>query len=99
MKKAAVPYRKHLFVCTNRRDHNAVCCSLNGSEPIRDALKAYVKENRLTGIVRISQTGCQGLCEQGPNIMVWPDGIWYHHVTMADLPALIRDHLEPFTRS
>ena len=94
MQRAAVPYRKHLFICTNRREAGS-CCSANGSEPIREALKAYVSQHGLKGTVRISQTGCQGLCGEGPNIMVWPDGVWYHHVTMDDVPTLIREHLEP----
>ena len=95
MEHARVPYRKHLFVCTNRREVGS-CCAANGSEPIRDALKEYVDRHGLKGVVRISQTGCQGLCDEGPNVMVWPDGLWYHHVSMEDVPALIREHLEPF---
>ncbi len=95
MEKNSVPYERIFFVCTNRREGEAVCCSRGGSEPIREALKRYVRENRLIGKVRISQSGCMDLCAQGPNIMVFPDNIWYKNVRLEDLPILIQRYLDP----
>lgn len=96
MENPPFPYQKIVFVCTNRREGNAVCCSRGGSEPIRDALKRYVKENHLQGKVRVSQSGCMDLCSQGPNVMVFPDGIWYKDVRMEDVPTIIQNHLAIF---
>ncbi|OGX37612.1 MAG: hypothetical protein A3C53_00390, partial [Omnitrophica WOR_2 bacterium RIFCSPHIGHO2_02_FULL_68_15] len=95
MQQTQNPYRKHLFVCTNRREGEAACCARRGSEALRDALKQSVKTHGLDGVVRVSQSGCQGLCEQGPNVMVFPDGYWYHHVGPDDLDAIIHAHLLP----
>ena len=95
MEKNRIPYKKILFVCTNRREGGAVCCSHGGSESLRETLKRYVKENRLVGKVRISQSGCMDLCAQGPNIMIFPDNIWVKNVRSEDLPALIRNYLDP----
>ena len=95
MEKNNVPYERIFFVCTNRREGEAVCCSRGGSEPIREALKRYVRENKLIGKVRISQSGCMDLCAQGPNIMVFPDNIWYKNVRLEDLPILIQRYLDP----
>ena len=44
MKKPPFPYQKIIFICTNKRENDAICCSRGGSEAIRDALKRYVKD-------------------------------------------------------
>ena len=93
MQQTKNPYRKHLFVCTNQREGEATCCARGGGVAIWEALKRYVKEHGLSGLVRVSQSGCQGLCEQGPNVMVFPDGAWYHHVAAQDIPTIIESHL------
>ena len=95
MEKNRIPYQRIVFICTNRREGGAVCCSRGGSEPIREALKRYVKENGLVGKVRISQSGCMDLCAQGPNIMIFPDNIWIKNVQLDDLPILIQRYLDP----
>lgn len=95
MQQTQNPHKKHIFVCTNQREGEETCCSRAGGAAIRDALKRYVKANGLDGIVRVSQSGCQGLCEEGPNVMVYPDGYWYHHVQADDLDAIIHAHLMP----
>lgn len=99
MQQTQSPYRKQLFVCTNQREGEQTCCARRGSAALRDALKQYVKTHGLDGVVRVSQSGCQGLCEQGPNVMVFPDGYWYHHVGPDDVDAIIHAHLMPFVNS
>ena len=98
MNQAKVPYEKILFVCTNVRE-TGTCCSGRNSVVLREALKQYVKEHGLQGRIRISQSGCQDLCAQGPNIMVFPDNVWYHHVTLAQVPEIVEAHLAPLDAS
>lgn len=95
MQQTKHPYQKHLFVCTNLRDGEEACCARGGGEEIREMLKRFVKEHGLRDLVRVSRSGCQGLCEQGPNVMVFPDGTWYHHVQLEDLEVIIQTHLAP----
>jgi len=66
---------------------------------LRDAIKRYVKEHGLTDHVRVSVSGCQGLCEEGPNVMVFPDGIWYRRVGSSDLETILQTHLAPLIQS
>ncbi len=98
MKESQSPFELQLFVCTNLRAEGEVCCSLRGSEKLRATLKQYVKAHGLQGRVRVSQAGCLGLCEHGPNVMVFPGGTWYSAVTEADLATLIDRHLRPLER-
>ncbi len=36
-----------------------------------------VESNDLTGDVMISNTGCFGICQHGPVMVVYPEGVWY----------------------
>lgn len=99
MKSERSPYLKHLYVCVNQRDNGETCCAQGPAQEIREKLKAYVKANGLTGKVRISQSGCMDLCAKGPNVMVYPDHQWYHHVTLADVDQIIAEHLAPLLKN
>ncbi|MBI3317817.1 MAG: (2Fe-2S) ferredoxin domain-containing protein [Candidatus Omnitrophica bacterium] len=89
------PYLKHLYVCVNRRDPPEASCAPGGSEGVREKLKSYVKENGLKGKVRVSSSGCMDLCARGPNVMVYPDHLWYSNVALADVDRIIEEHLAP----
>ncbi len=97
MEQGRVPYQKILFVCINKREPNEVCCSHRASEAIAAALKARVKELGLSRVVRVSKSGCQDLCAKGPNVMVFPDYIWYHGVTQDDAERIIQQTIRGLT--
>ena len=92
------PYEKLISVCTNFREEGS-CCLNRGSKEIVEELKAYVKKSGLKGRVRVSRSGCLGLCELGPNVAIYPDGgvkgTWYKGVQMKDVPAIIEKHIKP----
>jgi (2Fe-2S) ferredoxin len=90
MERNATPYQKIVFVCLNERE-TGVCCARGNSETIHAQLKAAVKDRGLSSLVRISRSGCLNRCGQGPNIMVFPDNIWYSGVTEADVPEILDD--------
>ena len=98
MKASKNPYQKHIFVCTNRREGDEISCTQRGEE-ICELLKSYVKTNGLKGKVRVSRSGCFDLCAQGPNVMVFPDHVWYRQVTLTDLDEIIAQHLIPLKDS
>jgi (2Fe-2S) ferredoxin len=97
------PYEKHVFVCTNERPpgHPRGCCSAKGSPEIRERLKALVKERGLAGRVRVNAAGCLDFCETGVSIVVYPENVWYAHVTLTDVGEIVERHLaggEPVAR-
>ncbi len=93
MEQARVPYQKILFVCINRRAGNEICCAHRESETIAAQLKERIKALGLSRIVRVSKSGCQDLCAKGPNVMVFPDNVWYYGVTQDDVERIIQDVL------
>lgn len=87
-------YEAHVFVCSNRRQdgHPRGCCAAGGSEKLRDYMKARAKEMGLTK-VRVNNTGCLDRCEDGPCVVIYPEGIWYRVGSTADVDAVLETHL------
>ena len=87
-------YRLHVFCCTNQRPegHPRGSCAKQGAVNLRNYMKARAKELGLEG-VRINSAGCLDRCELGPTLVVYPEGIWYHHVDEAALDRIIEEHL------
>jgi (2Fe-2S) ferredoxin len=89
------PLKRQVLVCTSKS------CAANGSEAVLEAFKArLIEENLLffkgnrAGEVQCSHCGSVGFCAIGPAVLVYPDGIWYAHVTPADVPEIIESHLK-----
>lgn len=84
-------YKRHIFVCMNERpkDHPRGCCLARGATEVREALKKELGVRGLSGIVRGNQAGCLDACEHGVTMVIYPEGIWYGHVTAADIPEIL----------
>ncbi len=91
MKKQQTPYLCHIFVCANMRENNPENpgCGAKGGDILKDKLKAAVTARGWKGKVRVSTTGCLGLCAQGPNVLLHPQGVWFSGVTEADLDVIL----------
>lgn len=92
MNKINKPFSKLILVCVNERVNGEESCGNKQSLPIFDRLKVYVNEH-LKGKVRVSRTGCLGLCELGPVVAVFPDNVWYTAVTEDDIERIIQEQL------
>lgn len=82
----------YLFVCVNRRpDGNPKgSCAQKGSEQIHAALKEEIaKRGMHKTIARACTSSCLDLCHVGASIAVEPDGFFYGHVTLADVPQIV----------
>jgi (2Fe-2S) ferredoxin len=43
--------------------------------------------------IRINHAGCMNVCEHGPVMVVYPDGIWYKYETESDIEEILRSHV------
>ncbi len=83
------PYRCHVFVCTNDRGGRRKSCADGNSPEVRKRLKQAVAEKGLKPRVRVSQCGCMGLCTDGPNVLLYPQGVWFSGVSEADVERIL----------
>ena len=88
------PFHYHVFVCEQQKAEGVPCCAARGSRQVVDALRAEVAARGLADQVQITLCGSLGLCERGPNMVVYPDGVWYSGVTAEDVPEIVRSHFE-----
>jgi len=89
LKQNESPYIAHVFVCTNDRKGVRKSCSDNHSEFIKVKLKDVVNEKGWKEKVRISTSGCMGLCANGPNVMIYPQKIWFSEVSLEDVKEIV----------
>ncbi len=86
------PFRYHVFICTQQKPAGVPGCAANGSEQVLEALRAELKATGLEDDVQVTTCGSLGMCERGPNLVVYPEGAWYSKVQVADIGELVREH-------
>ncbi len=75
-------------------------CVSSGADAVYGALKEEIARQGIAN-VEVDFTGCHGFCEQGPNVVIEPQGIFYTHVQAEDAPEIVSSHLrdnEPVAR-
>ena len=78
------PYQVHVMVCQNTRPDQPERVSCGGliATQISEDLKNFVDQNKLKSKVRISTAKCLGPCAKGPNVMIYPQEIWFSQCTL-----------------
>lgn len=82
-------YRQHVFVCT----YGPYCPFDGDTEQLLKRLKERVAASGLQNEIRINRSGCLNQCGHGPNLVVYPDAVWYAHVQPSDADELFDSHL------
>jgi (2Fe-2S) ferredoxin len=68
-------------------------CYSKDAVDIVQRLIEVIEDLDLAGDVMITNTGCFGICNQGPIIVVYPEGIWYGAVTEEDIDKIVEQHI------
>jgi (2Fe-2S) ferredoxin/predicted O-methyltransferase YrrM len=91
------PFRHHVFVCTQEKPEGVTCCPASGSMSILGALHRELGKQGLSNEVQVSTCGCLGLCDDGPIMIVYPEGVWYRNLKSDDVPEIVASHLKSGT--
>lgn len=93
-------YEHHVFFCLNVRQAKdgeppRACCGGPAAIAAQQHAKQRIKALGLSqpGKVRINQAGCLERCEQGPCLVVYPQGTWYSYLDTADIDDIIDHHV------
>jgi (2Fe-2S) ferredoxin len=90
MEEKTAPYECHVFVCTNDRQGNRKSCADGNSAKVRSTLKDEIKDRGWQGKVRVSKSGCMGLCQKGSNVIIYPQKIWFSGVLEDDTEKIVK---------
>ncbi len=80
-------YRAHVLIC------GGTGCSSSGSAELIKRFEEQIEKNGLEKEVKVVRTGCFGLCEAGPVVIVYPEGTFYSRIKPDDVDEIVAEHL------
>ncbi|WP_300526063.1 NADH-quinone oxidoreductase subunit NuoF [Aminiphilus sp.] len=80
-------YRAHVLIC------GGTGCVSSGAREVMSAFKEELAKRKLDREVMVVQTGCHGMCEMGPIVVVYPEGTFYCRVEIGDVAEIVEEHL------
>jgi len=91
----SAPLQRHIFVCTGSAcaSHDSQATLESFWSVLAERGLLYGKRGSLEGTVIVTTCGSVGLCAVGPAVLVYPDGVWYHHVQAHDVAEIVDEHL------
>jgi (2Fe-2S) ferredoxin len=84
-------YHRHIFLCTGPS-----CCTPEVGMAAWEKLKQTLKDNNLVqgpNACYRTKVGCLRICVHGPTMVVYPEGTWYHGMTVERIPRFVQEHL------
>ncbi len=84
----------HIFICTNQRSgtEKLSCGETHGLTLVAE-FKKQLKNSNLNLKTRVNKSGCLGICNFGPTIAIYPEGIFYVGVNIEDVNEIIESHI------
>ena len=83
-----VPTKREILVCGDTG------CASSGSIKVLEALEDEIKKAGLEDVAKVQLTGCFGFCAVGPIVKVYPDNVFYVHLTPEDAKEIVESHIK-----
>ncbi len=98
MKLGLNKIQRHIFICADATKPE--CCDKAASIEVWDYLKRRLRELKLDqptierpSCVFRTKANCLRVCHSGPILVVYPDGVWYHGVTIEAIDRILTEHI------
>ena len=88
-------FKHHVFFCCNQRAEGEGCCNSLGATDAQTYAKDRIGSLKLKGKgkIRINKAGCLDRCDEGPVLVVYPEGVWSQYVDKDEVEEIIQEHL------
>jgi (2Fe-2S) ferredoxin len=88
-------FQHHVFFCINERNDGRACCADRNAQALQEYAKKRLKTLDMNGPgkIRINKAGCLDRCEEGPVLVVYPEGVWYTYIDEEDIDEIVDSHL------
>ncbi len=80
-------FRSHVLIC------GGTGCTSSGSAQIQSRFEELLAKNKIQDEIKLVRTGCFGLCEAGPIVIIYPEGAFYSRVETEDVEEIVNEHL------
>ena len=79
--------RAHVLICSGSN------CISRGAKSLSEEFETHLGNLGIREEIKLVNTGCVGLCEQGPFVIVYPEGVFYAQVKNKDIETICNEHL------
>jgi len=79
--------RAHVLICSGSN------CISRGAKSLSEEFETHLTNLGIREEIKLVNTGCVGLCEQGPFVIVYPEGVFYSQIKNKDIETICNEHL------
>ena len=87
------PFRYHIYMCTQKKPEGAPSCLKIGAQETLVTLKNELAQAKVSDDVQVTECVCLGICGKGPNMVIYPQGIWYTGLNPQRISKIVNDHI------
>lgn len=79
--------KRHVLLCEGES------CKKRGACDVTIALREEIARQGLDDVIHTTKTRCNGRCQEGPIVIVYPEGVWYQDISTETAVEIVTKHL------